>query len=73
MRNVTYNLVLKDYVPLKDAAVAMGLTYEQALSYVRKELFPSAKKIRGTRWYLHMRDIEAFLLGKIQVGGSFKK
>jgi predicted DNA-binding transcriptional regulator AlpA len=66
------NLVLKDFVPLKDAASRMGLSYSQILSYVRKGVFPSAVKIRGTRWHIHNRDIENFLLGKISIKGTFK-
>jgi hypothetical protein len=66
------NLVLRGYIPLKEAARRMGLTYAQALSYIRKDVFPTATKIRGTRWHVHTQDIEDFILGRIDVGGRFK-
>jgi predicted DNA-binding transcriptional regulator AlpA len=66
------NIVLQDYVALQAAADEMGLSYRLAYSYVQKGVFPSAKKIRGTRWYLHRRDINAWLTGQITSEGIYR-
>jgi excisionase family DNA binding protein len=68
-----YNIVLRDYLTLTEAAQRLGLTYAQLRSYVRAGVFPTATKIRGTRWYIHLNDLNKFVTGEISIEGVFKK
>ncbi len=65
--------VPEDYVPLKEAAMLMGVGYSTAHQYCIRDCLPGAVLRRGTRWYVHKRTIEAFNDNDLSVKGAFRK
>jgi len=60
-------------VTVRQAAEMLNVTPTTIRLYLRKGVFESAKKTRGTRWQIDREEIEAVINGEIDISGVFEK
>lgn len=58
---------------VKQAADLLEVTPTTVRLYIRKGVFESAKKSRGTRWYIDRKEIEALMNDEIDISGIFEQ
>jgi len=57
---------------VKEAAEIAGVTTTTIRLYLRKGIFKSAHKIRGTRWMIDRDEVEELINGDIDISGMFQ-
>ena len=60
-------------VTVKQAAEMLDVTPTTIRLYLRKGVFESARKTRGTRWQIDREEVEAVTNGEIDISGIFEK
>jgi hypothetical protein len=63
----------KDYIPLKDAAIEMGVAKSTLYQYCKMDLLDGAHLLRGTKWMIAKKTIDLWKNGKINIKGAFRK
>lgn len=61
---------IEDLINVTEAAIALGVTETQFRLYARAGKFTTARKIRGTRWVVSRKEVEAIVSGKIDTDFS---
>ena len=65
--------MVSEYMTIKEAAELLGIAAITVRLYVRKGVFETAHKLRGTRWRIAREEVEALRNDEIDVSGIFER
>ena len=57
----------------KEAAAILSVSRQTIYLYCDRGVFPSVEKVRGTRWLIPLREVEALRDGRLSSEGAFRK
>jgi excisionase family DNA binding protein len=57
----------------KEAAEILRVNRQTVYLYCDRGVFPGVEKVRGTRWLIPLREVEALRDGRLSLEGVFRK